>query len=85
MLPSKLLNRRQREGLAVDDAVEYIIVVEADIVEIGVVADDGKTEVRGVWVDQGKIGVEKAAFGIFGTDLCERDDQLGLGPIDQIG
>jgi hypothetical protein len=55
---TRLLDRSQREGLAVDDPVEDIIVVEADVVRVGVVADYGKTEVRSVRIDQRKIPVE---------------------------
>jgi len=62
LLDGRLLNRRQREGLAIDDAVEHIIVVEADVIQIGMVADDGKTEIGGARVDQGKIGVENISW-----------------------
>jgi len=82
---TRLLNRRQGKGLAVDDAVEDIIVVEADVIQIGVVADDGKAEVGGVRIDQGKIGVKKTAFGLVGANLGQRDDQLRLGPVDEVG
>ena len=84
LLDRRLLNWRQHEGLAVDDPVGAI-VIKADVIQIGVVADDGKTEIGGVGVDQRKIGVEETAFGIVGSDLSERDDQLRLSPVDQIG
>jgi hypothetical protein len=83
--PQKLLRRRYRQGLAEHDAVVHIFVIQADVIEVRMLANDGEARVRRVRIDQGKVRVQPASRRIAFAYLGQRHDELGRGPMDQIG
>jgi hypothetical protein len=78
------LIQRQFDFLTEQDTIVHIVVIQTHIIHVSMVTDSREVQVIGVRIDQGKVSVEPAPFGIIFAELFQDDDQGRLRPVDQI-
>ena len=62
--------QRHLDPLPEQDATGTI-VIEPHIVQVRVIANNGKVQIRRCWIDQGKVSVGPAPLGLLSEELVD--------------
>jgi hypothetical protein len=80
---ARSLIQRQFDFLPEQDAIVHIVVIQTHIIHLSMVTDSREVQVIGIRIDQGKVCVEPAPFGIIFAELFQDNPTAWQRPNSQ--